>query len=133
MVRALKYLSQLCEKDAIMVVSYTIDERERLQHLFSCDVDNQMNYKVFGDVLEFDATNKKDKHLCLFVIFSSVNHHNHTIVFTAVVVANETENTYVWLLEQFLEAMNGKAPSSVISFGDVAMKNVVKRVGEGCN
>ncbi|KAG5097933.1 hypothetical protein JHK82_047787 [Glycine max] len=32
------------------------------------------------------------------------------------------------LLEQFLEAMNGKSPSSIITDGDVAMKNSIKRV-----
>jgi len=61
-------------------------------------------------------------------IFSGVNHHNHTIVFAAAVVTNETEETYVWLFEKFLQAMNGKAPFSVIADGDVAMKNSIKRV-----
>ncbi|KAG5119642.1 hypothetical protein JHK82_034062 [Glycine max] len=102
---ALKYPSLLCQKDPIMVVTYTVDERERLQYLFWCDAESQMNYKVFG-----------------------VNHHNHTIVFAAAVVTNETEETYVWLFEKFLQAMNGKAPFSVIADGDVAMKNSIKRV-----
>jgi len=56
---ALKYPSLLCQKDPIMVVTYTVDERERLQYLFWCDAESQMNYKVFGDVLTFDATYKK--------------------------------------------------------------------------
>ena len=59
-----------------------------------------MSYKIFGDVLAFDATCKKNKYLCPFVIFSGVNYHNNTIVFVTALVTNKTEETYVWLLEQ---------------------------------
>lgn len=60
-----------------------------------------MSYQVFGDVLAFDATCKKNKDLCLVVVFLSVNHHNQTAIFVAQIVMNETKQTYVWLLEQF--------------------------------
>ncbi|KAF1883269.1 hypothetical protein Lal_00030375 [Lupinus albus] len=62
------------------------------------------------------------------VIFSGVNHHKQTTVFDAGIVSNETEETYVWLLGNFLEAMNGKHPKCVITDGDFAMKNAIKRV-----
>ena len=61
-------------------------------------------------------------------MFSSVNHHNQTIIFATTIVSNEVEGTYVWLLEQFLAAMKGKAPISVITDGDLAMTNAIKRV-----
>ena len=107
---ALKYLHDLRKKDPMMYVSYSADEGSRLQRLFCCDAESQLLYEVFGDVLAFDATYKKNKYLCPFVVFSSVNHHNQTIVFGAAIVTDETKETYVWLLEQFLEAMKGKTP-----------------------
>ncbi|KAG4954048.1 hypothetical protein JHK87_039642 [Glycine soja] len=107
---ALKYLHDLRKKDPMMYVSYSADEGSRLQRLFCCDAESQLLYEVFGDVLAFDATYKKNKYLCPFVVFSSVNHHNQTIVFCAAIVTDETKETYVWLLEQFLEAMKGKTP-----------------------
>ena len=58
-----------------------------------------MDYKLFGDVLAFDATYKKNKYLCPLVVFSGVNHHNQTVVFAAALVSDEKEETYVWLLE----------------------------------
>ena len=61
-------------------------------------------------------------------MFSGVNHHNQTIVFATGIVTRETEETYVWLLEQFLSAMNGKLPLSIITDGDLAMKNAIKKV-----
>ena len=61
-------------------------------------------------------------------MFSSVNHHNNTIVFATTLVTNETEETYMWLLEQFLKEMKGKHPSSVITDGDLAMRNAIRIV-----
>ncbi|XP_019447325.1 PREDICTED: protein FAR1-RELATED SEQUENCE 5-like [Lupinus angustifolius] len=43
-------------------------------------------------------------------------------------VSNETEETYVWLLEKFLEVVNGKQPKCVIIDGDLAMRNAIQRV-----
>ena len=47
----------------------------------------------------------KKKYLCPVVVFSGVNHHNQSILFAAAIVVKETNETYAWLLERFLEAM----------------------------
>ncbi|XP_028184818.1 protein FAR1-RELATED SEQUENCE 5-like [Glycine soja] len=73
---ALKYLYDLRKKEPMMYVSCTADEESRLQRLFWSDTDSQLLYQVFGDVLAFDATYKKNKYLCPFVVFSGVNHDN---------------------------------------------------------
>ncbi|KAL2963237.1 hypothetical protein AAZX31_17G189700 [Glycine max] len=128
---ALKYLHDLRKKDPMMYVSYTADEGSRLQRLFWCDTESQLLYEVFGDVLAFDATYKKNKYLFPFVVFSGMNHHNQTIVFATTIVTDETEETYVWLLEQLLVAMKGKAPCSIITDGDLTMMNAITRVMPG--
>ena len=43
-------------------------------------------------------------------------------------MGDETEATYVWLLENFVEAMGGKCPVSVITDGDLSMRNAIKKV-----
>jgi hypothetical protein len=111
-----------------MFWKHTIDKEGRLEHLFWSDGRSQVDYNIFGDVLAFDATYKKNRYLCPLVIFSGVNHHNQTTVFATAIVANETEETYVWLLECLMEVMNGKMPKSVITDGDLAMKNAIRRV-----
>ncbi|KHN31102.1 Protein FAR1-RELATED SEQUENCE 5 [Glycine soja] len=60
-----------------------------------------------------------------------VNHHNQTIVFAPAIVTDETEETYVWLLEQLLVAIKGKDPCSIIADGDLAMRNAIRRVMPG--
>jgi hypothetical protein len=124
---AVKYLRDLKTKDPLMFVTHSIDKEKRLERLFWCDGESRMNYEIFGDVLAFDATYQKNKYNCPFVVFSGVNHHNQTIVFATAIVTRETEETYVWLLEQLLTAMKGKHPLSVITDGDTAMKNAIKR------
>ncbi|KAJ1387045.1 MULE transposase domain, partial [Sesbania bispinosa] len=106
----------------------TTDNEGRLKNLFWCDGHCQKDYLLFGDVLAFDAIYKKNKYSCLMVVFSGVNHHNQTIVFGIAMVSNETKETYVWVLEQLLHAMKGKMHISVITDGDHAMRNAIRRV-----
>ncbi|GAU28458.1 hypothetical protein TSUD_294620 [Trifolium subterraneum] len=97
---ALSYLRSLKNGDPTLFWKHTVDKEGRLEHLFWCDGRSQIDYKLFGDVLAFDATYKK----------------------------KSIEGTYVWLLETFLEAMQGKMPNSVITDGDLAMRNAIRRV-----
>ena len=93
-----------------------------------CDGRSQVDYKVFGDVLAFDAMYGKNKYKCPVVVFSRVNHHLQTVVFGIGIVSDETGDTYVWLLEKFVEVMKGKLPKSVIIDGDSVMKRAIGRV-----
>ena len=52
---------------------------------------------------------------------------NIQIIIVALVTSGNKE-TYIWLLEQFNDAMKGKVSCSIIINGDVAMKNVIKKV-----
>lgn len=125
---ALQYLRGLASNDTMMFFRHTSDVGGRLEHLFWCDGISRIDYQVFGDVLAFDATYGKNKYHCPLVVFSGVNNHNHSVIFAGAIVANETEETYVWVLQQFLEAMSGKTPSSVITDGDLAMRNAIKTI-----
>ncbi|KAJ1417392.1 Zinc finger, PMZ-type [Sesbania bispinosa] len=125
---AIEYLGLLGLNDRMMYYEHSIDENGRLQHLFWSDGYSQVDYNIFGEVLAFDATYGKNKYLMPLVVFSGVNSHNCSTIFAAAIIANETEENYVWLLEQFSKCMKGKLPSAVITDGDVAMKNAIERV-----
>ncbi|KAJ1410225.1 MULE transposase domain [Sesbania bispinosa] len=125
---ALQFLHDLNSEQSPMYFDHTEDQEGRLQHLFWSDGRSQKEYELFGDVLAFDATYGKNKYLLPIVIFPRVNNHNCTTKFATAVVANECEETYVWLLEQLSKAIKGKHPSDIITDGDVAMKNAIKRV-----
>lgn len=126
--KTLDFLKECSSKDDSFYWRHTVNKDGGLEHLFWCDGTARKDLSVFGDVLAFDATYKKNKYLCPVVVFSGVNHHNQSIVFPAAIVIKETNETYAWLLERFLEAMGGKSPISVITDGDNVMRNAIKKV-----
>ncbi|XP_057755621.1 protein FAR1-RELATED SEQUENCE 5-like [Arachis stenosperma] len=126
--RVLKKLEDMRLKDPQLYFKACHDSRGLLRNLFWSNGISQLDYRLFGDVIAFDATYKKNKYNCPLVIFSGVNHHNQTIVFAAALIANETINTYIWLLRQLMFAMRGKTPTSIITDGAMAIRNAVRDV-----
>ncbi|RYR25571.1 hypothetical protein Ahy_B02g059383 [Arachis hypogaea] len=124
----LRYLRECKTNDPALYYKEVVDGEGVLQHLFWCDGTSQIDYQVFGDVVAFDATYKKNVYLSPLVVFSGVNHHNQTVVFAAALVADEKEETYVWLLQQLQTSMKGKAPVSIITDGDRQMKSAIEQV-----
>ncbi|XP_057419214.1 protein FAR1-RELATED SEQUENCE 5-like [Lotus japonicus] len=125
---AVDYIRWLGLNDELMFERHTEDAEHGVENLFWCDGISRYNYKVFGDVDAFDATYKKNKYRRPVVLFSGVDHHNRTIIFATAIVVTESEQTYVWLLEQFAEAMNQKLPGAVITDGALPMRNAIRRV-----
>ncbi|XP_052113834.1 protein FAR1-RELATED SEQUENCE 5-like [Arachis duranensis] len=69
----LKYLESTAAESPGMFVQYLADDEDRLVHLFWSDNCSQLDYHLFGDVVAFDATYRKNKYMCPLVVFSSVN------------------------------------------------------------
>ncbi|RYR27715.1 hypothetical protein Ahy_B01g051746 isoform B [Arachis hypogaea] len=112
---------------------YNAIEKQRLQNLFWCDGTSRYDCSVFGNVLGFDAMYGRNKYKCPLVIFLGVDHHMRTVVFNYVILNNESEDSYVWLLRPFLEAMKGKPPKSVMTDGDLVIKSTVGIVFPGAH
>ncbi|KAL4350306.1 hypothetical protein AHAS_Ahas10G0128800 [Arachis hypogaea] len=92
------------------------------------DEKSLVSFEEFGDVMAFDATYKKNRYKFPLVVFSGVNHHLQTIVFGSAIVADEGEGTYIWLLQRFMEVMNGKRPNAVITDGAKALRLAIEKV-----
>ncbi|RYR48148.1 hypothetical protein Ahy_A07g034138 [Arachis hypogaea] len=125
---ALKYLCCLKRNDANMFWKFSLDEERRLHNIFWCDGTSRHDYSVFGDLLGFDATYGRNRYKCPLVIFLGLDHHMRTVVFGCAILSNEVEESYVWFLRVFLEAMKGQEPKSVLTDGDLAMKNAINAV-----
>ena len=79
-------------------------------------------------MLAFDTTYRTNAYKKLLVILVGINHHHQTIVFRYALLVDESVNTYTWVLETFLDAMNNKKPFFVITDGDKAMRKSIKRI-----
>ena len=107
---------------------YSVDEENRLANLFWADSIARLDYSYFGDVLAFDSTYKTNEYGKPLVILLGVNNHYATSFFGCAILTDETVETYIWVLETFLFAMNNKKPISIIIDGDRAMRKAIKKV-----
>ena len=116
------------EKDPDFFFEHTVDAEGKLKNMFWCDSQSRRDYLDFGDVIVFDSTYKMNRYGMPFIPFIGLNKHRCTTVFGCAVVSDETEDTYVWVLQTFLRAHCQKKPRSVITDGDAAIIRAVRKV-----
>ena len=98
------------EKDPEFFFEYVLDKEGHLKSMFWCDAQSRRDYQLYGDVTVFDSTYKMNRYGMPFIPFVGVNNHRCTTVFGCAIVSDETEATYVWLLQTFLKANCQKKP-----------------------
>ncbi|KAL4573725.1 hypothetical protein LXL04_020541 [Taraxacum kok-saghyz] len=106
---------------------YHLLEGSELRGVFWADSIAKRNYKEFSDVISFDATYRTNKYNLVFVPFMGIDNHQRCVTFGAALMARETEEYYIWLLESFLNAF-GKQPNVVVTDQDAAVGNAVQKV-----
>ncbi|XP_025674204.1 protein FAR1-RELATED SEQUENCE 5-like [Arachis hypogaea] len=86
------------------------------------------DYKLFGDVVVFDATYCSNKYKKPLVVFSGSNHHKQTAIFGFALLEDEEVHTYRWVLLNLVDVMDNKKPSVVVTDGDKAMRAAIADV-----
>uniref|UniRef100_A0A7N0UFW3 SWIM-type domain-containing protein n=1 Tax=Kalanchoe fedtschenkoi TaxID=63787 RepID=A0A7N0UFW3_KALFE len=99
-----------------------------LRSIFWADGRSRSAYAQFGDVLVFDVTYRTNHFKLPFAPLVGVNHHRQSILFGAALLEDETEETFVWLFEQFLKCMFDKPPRTIITDQDGAMLKAIRRI-----
>ena len=118
------------EKNSAFFFDYETysDSDNTFKRCFWADYKSRRAYSVFGDVVVFDSTYKTNKYGMIFTPFVGVNHHHQTIVFGCGFLSDEKTESYVWLLNRFMEAMPTGAPKSIITDQDPAMTKALAQV-----
>ncbi|XP_057760804.1 protein FAR1-RELATED SEQUENCE 5-like [Arachis stenosperma] len=80
----ISYLEGKANTDMMTVARYTKTGEDRLGSLLWADGQMMVDYRLFGDVLTFDATYRSKKYKKPLVVFSETNHHKQTTPFVAV-------------------------------------------------
>jgi hypothetical protein len=88
--------------------SIQCDEDSRMINFFWVDARSRLAYQQFGDVITFDTTFKTNKYSMPFAPFVGMNNHYQSILFGCALLQDESERSFIWLFETFLEAMDGK-------------------------
>jgi len=76
-------------------------------------------------ILLYFGTNKESRPFGVFVGF---NHFREIVVFCAILMYDETFESFKWVFETFLRAHNGKQPKKIYTDQDYAMGKPVKEV-----
>ncbi|XP_071923050.1 protein FAR1-RELATED SEQUENCE 5-like [Coffea arabica] len=124
---AFAYLFGKKDVDPNLYFNFTVDSEGRLSRLFWSDSRSREDYRCFGDVLVFDSTYNTNKYLHPLVVMCGINNHFSTSIFACSTVREEDEGAYEWVLNTFLEAMDGKKPISVVTDGAPQMRKAIKK------
>ena len=98
----------------------------RLFHIFWMDSNQQDLYQRYHDVIITDNTSGTNKYRMALCFFVGVDNRNHTQVFAQALLSDETSTSYMWVLEQLLNANDGISPSVIISDADTGLDAALK-------
>ncbi|KAL6222066.1 hypothetical protein ACLB2K_005458 [Fragaria x ananassa] len=123
----------LCEKSKNDSFFYKMeaDGDDKLTHCFWADARSRSSYKLYGDAIVFDTTYNTNRYGMIFAPILGVNNHGQTIVFGCGFLNNETTESFIWLFEQFKEAMQGDLPKIIITDQDPAIAKAISQVFPG--
>ncbi|XP_076885700.1 protein FAR1-RELATED SEQUENCE 5-like [Bidens hawaiensis] len=88
---------------------YDVNDDRELIRMFWADETSKSNYLAFGDIISFNATFKTNKYKMVFVPFTAIDNHCHSVTVGAGLLASETIESYTWLLQMLLKSF-GHAP-----------------------
>jgi len=84
--------------------------------------------KTYSDAIFMDATYKTNRHDMALTLISGVSNEGRNIVLCVAFLARETAENYTWLLQNYVEFMEGQEPGTLITDFDSSMCNAIERV-----
>ncbi|XP_077225662.1 protein FAR1-RELATED SEQUENCE 5-like [Tasmannia lanceolata] len=82
-----------------------MDDIGNLRSMFWADSRARNAYLTFADVIVFDVTYKTNRFVMPFAPFTGVNHHRQSTLFGCALLADEKEEPFTWLFQQWLKCM----------------------------
>ncbi|KAL5723253.1 hypothetical protein ACHQM5_006671 [Ranunculus cassubicifolius] len=124
----LDYFEWKQKENNLFYYNIQFDDSNRIRNFFWCDAKSRADYEIFGDVVCFDTTYKTNEHDIPFAPFVGVNHHMQPILFASTLLSDETTETFVWVLETFLNVMGGKVMKTIFTGQEMAIVSAVDYV-----
>nr|XP_043636362.1 protein FAR1-RELATED SEQUENCE 8-like isoform X2 [Erigeron canadensis] len=99
-----------------------------VRNVFWIDSRARASYGYFGDVVALDTTCLTNKYKVPLVVFVGVNHHGQTISLGYGLLADESQETYTWLLRTWLTCMSGRPPQTLITDQRTTLQNAISEI-----
>ncbi|XP_051216244.1 protein FAR1-RELATED SEQUENCE 5-like [Lolium perenne] len=107
--------------------SLDVDSDNRVKIIFWTDQIGRENYSKFGQFVSFDTTFSTNQYGMPFAPILGVDNYGKTVVFGVGLLEDERADTFKWLFEEFLSAMDNKHPETIITDQDVAMRIAISK------
>ncbi|KAH7681875.1 FHY3/FAR1 family protein [Dioscorea alata] len=127
-VAIVKFFKEKKLNDDFFFFDMELDEFGQTRCVFWADGRSRVAYSEFGDVVVFDTTYQTNRFCFPFAPFVGINHHKQSILFGCALMADEKEESFVWVFQTWLKCMLGKHPQTIITDQDLAMGNAIAHV-----
>lgn len=130
MLQVLEYFREKQKKDPNFYYAFKVADNDinKVQCVFWADGYSRKMYELYGECLSFDTTYKTNRYNLPFAPFVGITGHGLNCLFACAILNNETVDTFEWVFKTFLHCMGQKAPLTVITDQDVAMKVAIPAV-----
>ncbi|KAK9749956.1 hypothetical protein RND81_02G161500 [Saponaria officinalis] len=118
-------LEKLVHRKKGFQYAYHVDEGRNLCRVFWIDAHGKSAYLAFSDGLSFDPTYGTNIYCMVFTPFTGIDNHKKSVTFACALLSNEDEESFVWVLQKFMEAMGRKEQQLIITDQDPAIRNAV--------
>jgi hypothetical protein len=124
----LNYFRRLQVEDLSFFYAVQLDSNGYATNFFWRDGRSKVDYDYFGDVLILDKTFRIEEHTIICAPLWGLNHHRQQVLFGCAFLLNESTDSFVWLLETFMEAMDRHQPKTIFTDENELMVDAVKAV-----
>jgi hypothetical protein len=121
------YFSEIQKDDPDFYCRLKLDSEERVENVFWVDGLARKAYKAaYHDCISFDTTFMTNCYNMPFAPFIGINRHGQSFMLGCGFLRDQRADSFNWLFEKFLDAMDGKAPTCIITDQDAAIKKSIE-------
>ncbi|PNT71052.1 hypothetical protein BRADI_2g22227v3, partial [Brachypodium distachyon] len=126
--KTMELFTKMRDEDPSFVYTADLDSDGRIRTLIWVNGKSKLDYIYFGDAITFDTTYKTNLYGMTFGLFVGVDNHFQSIIFSGVLMRQETIESFEWIFREFTSLMGGKAPITILTDQCRAMEVAIERV-----
>lgn len=111
----LKFVEQLQIKNAGVCYKLETDATNTMLSIFWTHARSKLDYRMYGQVISFDTTYSTNRYNMPFAPIIGINGHAKIIVFGWALLKDQSVETFHWLFDTFIEAMDWKKPDLILT------------------
>ncbi|KAL6653058.1 hypothetical protein ACP70R_011983 [Stipagrostis hirtigluma subsp. patula] len=124
----LEHVRRLQKEQPGFYYAVKTDEINIVRGIFWTDARARLDYALYGDFISFDTAYRTIEHNMLFAPLIGINGHGKKTVFGWALLEDEKAETFSWLFKIFLDVMDGKQPSIILTDQDSVITKSIAEI-----